>query len=64
MKKKLEQWKQNGLIDQETVDRILAHEKENSRPLFLYAVSGLAALSILISLVALVAAIGMGFRMG
>ena len=43
-------------MDQETVDRILAYEKANSRPLFMYAASGLAALSIVLGLVAFVAA--------
>lgn len=56
MKKKLNQWTKEGLIDQETADRILAYEEANSRPLMIYAMSGLSALSILIGLVAFVAA--------
>ena len=55
MNKRLRKWRNAGLIDEETVQRILAYEKARSRPVLLYAASGLAALSIFIGFVSFVA---------
>ncbi len=56
LQRKLTRWVQAELIDQETMDRILAHETENARPRLLYAVTGIGALAILLGLISLVAA--------
>ncbi|MEY2925990.1 MAG: hypothetical protein RL367_467 [Pseudomonadota bacterium] len=54
--RKLKAWEAAGLIDSATADRIAAWEAENSRPLALWAVIGIAALAIGLGLISVVAA--------
>lgn len=54
--RKLKAWVAAGLIDAGTADRIRAWEAEHSRPVALWAVIGLAALSIGLGVISLVAA--------
>lgn len=54
--RKLRVWQSAGLIDAETAQAIRAFEAENSRPLVLWAVIGIAALSIGLGLISLIAA--------
>jgi len=53
---RIERWHEAGLIDAETRDRLIAYEKEHSRPIALWAVFGIGALAIGLGLVSLVAA--------
>lgn len=54
--RKLKAWVAAGLIDTATADRIRAWEAEHGRPVALWAVVGLAALSIGLGIISLVAA--------
>lgn len=54
--RKLKAWVAAGLIDAGTAERILAWETQHSRPVALWAVVGLAALSIGLGVISLVAA--------
>jgi len=54
--KKLKAWQQAGLIDQAAVERIRAWEGRNSRPIGLWAMIGLAVLTMGLGIVSLVAA--------
>lgn len=54
--KKLKQWLDAELIDFATAERIRHFEQHNSRPLFLYAISGIGALSLCLGFISLVAA--------
>lgn len=54
--RKLVAWERAGLIDAATAERIRAWEAEHARPLGLWAVIGLAALTIGLGLVSLIAA--------
>lgn len=53
--KQLSRWHEAGLIDVETVDRIKNYEASHQRPLLLYAISGIGALSLCLGLISLVA---------
>ena len=53
--RKLEQWRRAGLIDEDTVQRIEAHERDQSSPVVLYAVGGVGAVAIVLGIVAIVA---------
>lgn len=53
---RLEDWRQAGLIDGPTAERILAHEAEKARPVWLWALAGLGCLALALGIVALVAA--------
>ncbi|MFN9580941.1 MAG: DUF2157 domain-containing protein [Novosphingobium sp.] len=54
--RKLRVWQQAGLIDAETAQAIRVWEAENGRPLVLWAVIGIAVLSIALGLISVVAA--------
>lgn len=54
--RKLKAWTEAGLIDADTAERIAAFEAEHSRPIALWAVIGIAALSIGLGFVSVVAA--------
>lgn len=54
--RKLRAWQQAGLIDAETAQAIRVWEAENGRPLVLWAVIGIAVLSIALGLISVVAA--------
>lgn len=54
--RKLRAWQAAGLIDAETARAIRAWEAENGRPLVLWAVIGIAVLSIALGLISVVAA--------
>lgn len=56
LEKKLEEWQQAGLLDAATAERILLHEQGVARPIVLYAIGGLGAVTIGIGIVSLVAA--------
>ncbi len=56
LEKRLKEWETLGLIDHETSSRLRAHEESKSRPLMLYAISGLGALSLCLGLISLIAA--------
>lgn len=53
---KLSQWQQAGLIDGATRARIEAFERSNERPVLLYALGGLGAVTIGIGVISIVAA--------
>jgi uncharacterized membrane protein len=54
--RKIDDWHTAGLIDAETRARILAYEADHSRPLALWAVFGIGALTIGLGLISVVAA--------
>lgn len=54
--RKIARWHQAGLIDAATTERLLAYEDAHARPLALWAVYGLGALTIALGLVSVVAA--------
>lgn len=54
--RKIAQWHDAGLIDAGTRDRLLAYEADHARPLLLWAVWGIGALTIGLGLVSLIAA--------
>jgi uncharacterized membrane protein len=54
--KKLNEWHQQGLIDNATVSNIVAYEQGASKPIALWAAGGIGALTIIIGLVSVVAA--------
>lgn len=56
MERRLQRWVEAGLITTEQAQRILAFEREESRPLFVYAITALAGLAIAVGLVSIVAA--------
>lgn len=56
VQRKLDRWRDAGLIDAETVARIIKYERENARPLALWAVIGLGGLAIGLGLISVVAA--------
>ena len=54
--KKLNQWLEANLIDQTTLVRIKEFENSNRKPLMLYAISGIGALSLCLGLISIIAA--------
>ena len=56
LNKKLNQWLEAELIDTVTLTRIKDFEKANSKPLMLYATSGIGALSLCLGLISIIAA--------
>lgn len=56
LNKKLNQWLEAELIDTATLTRIKDFEKANSKPLMLYATSGIGALSLCLGLISIIAA--------
>lgn len=56
IERKLRTWQDAGLIDAPTVERLTAFERKTARPIFVYAISGLGALTVGIGLISLVAA--------
>jgi len=54
--RKLQAWQDAGLIDAETVRRILDHESAHAKPLGLWAIIGIGALAIGLGLISVVAA--------
>lgn len=64
LEKKLEEWQQAGFIDAATAERILTHERGVARPVVLYAIGGLGAVTIGIGVISVVAANwdGIGYR--
>ena len=54
--RRLAKWLEAGVIDAATRDRIAAYERDHDRPMLLYAVGGLGALTIGIGLVSIIAA--------
>ena len=54
--KKLAEWQAAGLLDAEAAERIRAHESRAARPLVLYAVGGLGAVTVGIGIISVVAA--------
>ena len=56
LNKKLSEWQSAGLIDDEIVARILRHENQHHKPLMIYAISGIGALSLSLGLISTVAA--------
>ncbi len=54
--RKVHQWKAAGLIDEDTAQRIEAFECSGARPIVLYTVGGLGALTIGVGIISLVAA--------
>lgn len=53
--RKLSEWQRHGLIDAETAAKIRAYESDGQRPVLLYAVAGLGALTIALGVLAIVA---------
>jgi len=53
--RKLTQWRQAGLLDEETAARISAFEQAGERPVILYALGGLGALTLGIGIISVVA---------
>ncbi len=68
MERRLERWREAGLIDAATAGAIADFEERHRRPLALWSVVGLGALSVGLGLIALVAAnwhaIGDGVKLG
>lgn len=56
LKKKLDQWREAGLIDTATAQSINDYEKNISKPLMLYAISGIGTLSLCLGLISIIAA--------
>ena len=56
LNKKLNRWLEAELIDTATLNRIKDFEKANSKPLMLYAISGIGALSLCLGLISIIAA--------
>ena len=56
IERKLAQWREAGLLDEATAARIAAFEQQSHRPVLLYALGGLGALTIGIGIVSIVAA--------
>jgi len=54
--RKIAEWHAAGLIDAATRDRLLAHEAAHARPLLIWAVWGIGALTIGLGLISLIAA--------
>jgi uncharacterized membrane protein len=54
--KKLARWREAGLLDETTAARIAAFEQQSHRPVMLYALGGLGALTLGIGIVSIVAA--------
>lgn len=54
--RKIEAWHKAGVIDAATRDAIIAYEADNARPLALWAVFGIGALTIALGLISVVAA--------
>lgn len=54
--RKIEAWHKAGVIDAATRDAILAYEAQNTRPIALWAVFGIGALTIALGLISVVAA--------
>jgi uncharacterized membrane protein len=53
---KLDEWREAGLLDSATADRIREHEESSRRPLLIWALTALGALAILLGAASLVAA--------
>lgn len=56
LESKLAKWQQAGLIDADTRARIEAFERSNEKPMLLYALGGLGAITVAIGIVSIVAA--------
>lgn len=56
LESKLERWQQAGVIDADTRGRIAAFERANEKPMLLYALGGLGAVTVAIGIVSIVAA--------
>ncbi len=56
IEKKLAQWREAGLLDEAAAARIAAFEQQSHRPVVLYALGGLGALTIGIGVISIVAA--------
>lgn len=54
--RRLERWREAGLIDEATVARITALEEQRRKPWLLYAIGGLGALTVVLGLIAIIAA--------
>jgi uncharacterized membrane protein len=52
---KLDEWRAQGLLDADTVARIRAYEEGHRRPVLLYVVGGLGALTVTLGVVAIIA---------
>ena len=55
IRRKLDQWQREGLIDEATAQRVLAFESGSSSPVVLYAVGGVGAVAIVLGFVAIIA---------
>ena len=68
LEKQLQRWREAELIDSETAERIREYEASQQKPLFLYAVSGIGALSLCLGLISIVAsnwyALSSGVKLG
>lgn len=66
--KKLEQWRAAGLLDEAAVEKILAWERGRRRPLMVWALGGLGALTVAVGIISVVAAnwdaLGRGIKLG
>lgn len=66
--RKLRRWHEAGLVDDATVARILAWERQQERPWLLYALGGLGALTVALGFLAIIAsnweAIGPAAKLG
>jgi uncharacterized membrane protein len=56
LERRLRRWVEAGLITADQAARITAHEHDDGRPIFLYAVAGLGGLAIAVGIVSIVAA--------
>jgi uncharacterized membrane protein len=56
IEKKLARWREAGLLDEAAAARIAAFEQTSQRPVLLYALGGLGALTLGIGIVSIVAA--------
>jgi uncharacterized membrane protein len=56
LERQVQRWREAGIIDATTAERIIAHERRASRPVLLLAIGGLGAFAIGVGLISVIAA--------
>ena len=56
LERQVQRWREAGIIDTTTAERIIAHERRASRPVLLLALGGLGAFTIGVGLISVIAA--------
>jgi uncharacterized membrane protein len=56
LERQVQRWREAGIIDTTTAERIIAHERRASRPVLLLAIGGLGAFTISVGLISVIAA--------